>query len=79
MGSLVLVACETDFVAKTQDFQDLSKNIAMQVCTEDYESVDQLLSSEFIKDPTKKISEIIEEVIAKVGERSRSRNLLNTR
>jgi elongation factor Ts len=37
VGSLVLVGCETDFVAKTDDFQKLCKEIAMQVCTENYE------------------------------------------
>ena len=31
IGVLVEVNCETDFVAKTDDFQDFSKNIAMQI------------------------------------------------
>jgi elongation factor Ts len=31
LGSLVEIACETDFVAATEDFQTLGKNIAMQV------------------------------------------------
>lgn len=31
IGTLIEVNCETDFVAKTQDFQDLCRNIAMQV------------------------------------------------
>lgn len=31
IGTLVEVNCETDFVAKTQDFQDLCRNIAMQI------------------------------------------------
>jgi elongation factor Ts len=68
IGSLVYLACETDFVAKTDEFKKLSTEIAMQVCTDEYESVEQLLESEYIKDPAKKIKELIEEVIAKVGE-----------
>ena len=31
LGVLVEVKCETDFVAKNEDFQDFSKNIAMQI------------------------------------------------
>ncbi|MBI1924590.1 translation elongation factor Ts, partial [Candidatus Poribacteria bacterium] len=31
IGSLVEVNCETDFVARTEQFQQLAKNIAMQV------------------------------------------------
>lgn len=31
MGVLVEVNCETDFAAKSQDFQDFVKNIAMQI------------------------------------------------
>lgn len=31
LGSLVEIACETDFVARTDDFQAMAKNIAMQV------------------------------------------------
>lgn len=31
IGTLVEVNCETDFVAKTQEFHDLCRNVAMQV------------------------------------------------
>lgn len=31
LGVLVEVNCETDFVAKTEDFQEFAKNIAMQI------------------------------------------------
>lgn len=69
VGSLVLLSCETDFVAKTEDFQKLCKDIAMQVCTEDYEDVEKILESEYIRDPSKKISDLINEAVAKVGEK----------
>ena len=35
VGSLVKVYCETDFVAKNSEFQDLAKNIAMHVTAMD--------------------------------------------
>jgi elongation factor Ts len=34
IGVLVEVNCETDFVARTDQFQELVKNIAMQICSE---------------------------------------------
>ena len=34
LGVLVEVNCETDFVARTEEFQNLVKNLAMQVCSE---------------------------------------------
>lgn len=39
LGTLVEVNCETDFVAKTADFQDFVKNIAMQIAATDPISV----------------------------------------
>jgi elongation factor Ts len=69
VGSLVLLACETDFVAKTDDFKNLCKEIAMQVCTEDYKNVEGLLESEYIRDPSKKILDLVNETTAKVGEK----------
>lgn len=39
LGTLVEVNCETDFVAKTDDFQNFIKNIAMQIAATDPISV----------------------------------------
>jgi elongation factor Ts len=41
----------------------------MQVCTEDYENVEELLESEYIRDPSKKIIDLVNETTAKVGEK----------
>lgn len=69
LGSLVHIACETDFVAKTDDFQTLCKEIAMQVCTQDYENVEELLNDEYMRDSSKTISDLITDAIAKLGEK----------
>ncbi len=68
-GSLVWLACETDFVAKTDDFKKLAQEIALQVCTEDFTDIAALTDSEYARDASKKISDLINEVIAKVGEK----------
>lgn len=69
VGSMLLMACETDFVAKTDDFKSLCKNIAMQVATGEYESVEDLLNDDYIRDPSKKVAVLITETIAKLGEK----------
>jgi len=60
--------CETDFVAKTDVFETLGKDIAMQVASMGDED---LLKQEFIKDTGKTISGLIKEAIAKTGENIR--------
>lgn len=69
VGSLVLVGCETDFVAKTDDFKKLCQEISMQVCTEDFDDVEKLLDSEYIRDTSKKIQDLVNETSAKTGEK----------
>jgi elongation factor Ts len=68
VGSLVYVSCETDFVAKTEDFKTLCHEIALQVAVDDYDSVEDLLHSEYVRDGSKKIEDLVRETIAKLGE-----------
>ena len=113
IGVLVEINCETDFVARTTEFQALLKDIAMQVAAakprfvrreempdEELEKeksiyrqqaltsgkpekvVDKivegkmarfyseacLLEQAFIKDPDKKVSDIVNDAVAKLGE-----------
>lgn len=69
IGSLVSIACETDFVARTDDFKKLCQDIAMQVCTDDYKDVDALLNAEYIRDTSKKVADLVTAVTAKLGEK----------
>ena len=71
IATLVEVLCETDFVAKNELFGELGENIAMQVSFSNPKNEKDLLNEEFIKDPTKKIGDLIKEVIAKTGENIR--------
>ena len=68
VGSMVYIACETDFVAKTDDFKNLCHAVALQVCSGDYENVEELVKDDFIRDPSKTITSLVKETIAKVGE-----------
>jgi elongation factor Ts len=69
IGSMVVVGCETDFVARTDDFKKLCHEIAMQVCTSEFKTVEELNDSEYIRDSDKKIRDIVNEVTAKTGEK----------
>ncbi|MBW1697880.1 MAG: translation elongation factor Ts [Deltaproteobacteria bacterium] len=113
IGVLVEINCETDFVAKTDDFQQFAKNIAMQIAAtnpvgitpedvpdeivekekEIYRAqaletgkpeniVDRiaegklqkffnencLLKQPYVKDPSITVADLLNEVIAKIGE-----------
>ncbi|MBU0649860.1 translation elongation factor Ts [Patescibacteria group bacterium] len=69
VGSLLMLGCETDFVAKTEEFQKLGKEICLQVATEDYADVQALLDAEYVREPSKQIKDLIGEAVAKLGEK----------
>ena len=81
--AMVEVNCETDFVARTDEFKELAHHLAMQVAAicpqfvskeEIPEGADIepeqacLLLQPYIKDPDKVVQDIINETIAKTGE-----------
>ena len=68
VGTMVEVNCETDFVAKTEEFKNLAHEVAMQVAAMDPKDVEELSKQEYIRDSSKTIDDLVKEVIAKVGE-----------
>lgn len=70
-AALVKLACETDFVAKTDDFANLGRELAMQVASMMPENAEELLVQDYLRDPKKKISEIVKQVSGKTGENVR--------
>jgi len=68
IGVMVELQCETDFVAKHEDFVGLTKEICLQVAAMNPETVEDLLKQEFVKDPSKTIEDMIKTLIAKFGE-----------
>lgn len=68
IGVLAEILCETDFVARNELFEQLGKDFCLQITSVDPKNEKELLESEFIKDPTKKMADLIKEVIAKTGE-----------
>jgi elongation factor Ts len=113
IGVLIEVDCETDFVAKTDDFRDLTRSLAMQVAATNPVAVDRegmdpalveremeiyrqqardtgkpdeivekiaagklekwyqdvcLLDQAYIKDPDRKVSDVVSEAVQRLGE-----------
>ncbi|OHA65079.1 MAG: translation elongation factor Ts [Candidatus Wildermuthbacteria bacterium RIFCSPLOWO2_01_FULL_48_29] len=68
IGSLVAVKCETDFVARSEDFKNLCHELALQVVSLEAESVEDLLAQQYIRDSSKTVKDLIGEYIAKLGE-----------
>ena len=81
IGAMVELKCETDFVARTEEFINLSKDLAMQVAAmspsyiypddegaKDSAPEEILVSQSFIKDPSITIEDMIKSMISKVGE-----------
>lgn len=78
IGALVEVNCETDFVARTEEFRKLAREIAMQVASMNPTTVgtmegegdepDALLNQEYIRDSRRTIRDLIKETIAQVRE-----------
>ena len=71
VASIVELLCETDFVARNELFKELAHNLALQVASMEAKDAKDLVGQEFIKDPTKKVGDLVKEVIAKTGENIR--------
>lgn len=69
VAALVEVLCETDFVARNEEFQEMARNLAMQVVAMTPADVDELLEQDFIKDPSTTVAAMIKQVSGTIGEK----------
>ena len=92
IGVLLEVNCETDFVARTSEFQELAHSLAMQVAAmaplhvdfddlpeDEGEEVSQdscLMQQAFIRDPSKTIQDLVKEAVGKLGENIKVRRFI---
>ena len=88
IGAIVEVNCETDFVARTEEFKNLAHSLAMQIAAMSPSYVDEsavpedetvdaaqdcLLQQPFIKDPAMTVQDLVNETVGKLGENVRVR------
>lgn len=68
VGALVKLLCETDFVARTEQFRELGHELAMHIAAMDPINIEDLLSQTYIRDQDMTIDALIKDYIAKLGE-----------
>ena len=68
VGAAVEVNSETDFVAKNEEFRTFVQALAKQVALNNPADVEALLNEEYIEDAGKKVSEVLTDKVAKIGE-----------
>jgi elongation factor Ts len=78
IGAMVELNCETDFVARTEDFRTLAREIAMQVAATNPSRINAqepsedgdvpLLDQPYIREPSKTVQDLVTETIARVRE-----------
>ena len=69
LGAIVEVNCETDFVARTEDFQNFVRAMVKQVSQEtDEADASALLNRPFIEDQSITVGERLTQLIARLGE-----------
>lgn len=67
-GSLVEVNCETDFVARTEQFRHFIKDVATQVLQGKPPTLEALMAQKSVKDSSKNVEQLLKEIIATLGE-----------
>ena len=68
IGVLVELNCETDFVARNDDFKKFAHEVSLQVASSEAKDVNGLLKEPYFKDESKTIQDLLTDVIAKTGE-----------
>lgn len=68
IGVMVELLCETDFVAKNEEFLAVARDLCLQVAAMNPETTEVLLEQEFIKDSSVKIKDLVVGLNSKFGE-----------
>ena len=69
IGVLIEVNCETDFVARSETFQEFAHDLALQISSMCPENVEALLAQPFIKDTKLSIGQYLQDVTSRLGEK----------
>jgi len=68
VAALVEILCETDFVARNPEFQEMARNVAMQVASMNPANVEELLAQDYIRGEGT-IDELVKSLSGKIGEK----------
>jgi len=68
IGVLLQLDCESDFVARNENFKALSHDLCLHIAALNPAGNEELLLQPFIKDSEKTVQDLINESISKLGE-----------
>ncbi len=68
IGVMVELLCETDFVAKNEEFVAVAKDFCLQIAAMAPKDSKELLAQEFVKDPSLKMKDLVVALNSKFGE-----------
>ncbi|MBI4050147.1 MAG: translation elongation factor Ts [Candidatus Doudnabacteria bacterium] len=68
IGVILEVNCETDFVARNEDFKKFVHELALHIAAEAPQDVNELLAQAFLRDPGIKVQDLVNQKIAIIGE-----------
>lgn len=69
VAALVEIQCETDFVARNDEFRTMAQHVSMQVASMNPQTVEELLEQDFIKDGGQTIDQLVKSLSGKIGEK----------
>lgn len=76
IGVMVEINCETDFVARNEDFKVFAHDVAMQIASMNPATVDDLYEQPFIKESSKSIRDLRNDLVQKIGENIQIRRFI---
>ena len=71
IGALIELSCETDFVARNEEFRTLAKDLAMHAAAMRPADAAEMLEQPFVKDPSVAVKDLVTQAVAKLGENIR--------
>ncbi|KKT56915.1 MAG: Elongation factor Ts [Candidatus Giovannonibacteria bacterium GW2011_GWC2_44_9] len=69
VGVLLELRCETDFVARNQEFKSLAHEMALHIAGMNPENIKLMLAQLYVKDQSMTVEELIKRATAKFGEK----------
>ncbi|HEY4495274.1 MAG TPA: elongation factor Ts [Candidatus Paceibacterota bacterium] len=68
IGVLLKLLCETDFVARNEQFNELGHELSMHIAAMNPQNIEELLAQPYVRDQDLTVDALVKNYIAKLGE-----------
>lgn len=68
VGVMVKILCETDFVARTEQFKELGHEMAMHIAAMNPANIEELVAQPYVRNQEQTIDQLVKDYISKLGE-----------